>query len=358
MAYTRTTWVDGSAPALNAANLNNIEAGLVTLDTDKAPLASPTFTGTVATAASTATVAGFSLPHGTAPSTPVNGDLWTTTAGIYVRINGTTVGPLGSGGGGGTWGSINGTLSSQTDLQSTLDLKAPLASPIFTGTVTAPTIVGTDATDASSSTTGALKTAGGMGVAKSLYVGTDLAVGGQVVVSSVNQFRVGLQHSQTDGVFTSNLDSSNSILMLAGNGTGVAGIVRGYAASGTNASRTAVSNSRAGLTLSGILHNGTGYSTGATITLGTDSSGTVSGTSMPGRISFLTTANGATTATERMSINNAGLVTMNNDLTVSGATTVVSPTAAGSTGVRQITMSTATPGSGDGANGDVWLVYT
>jgi hypothetical protein len=31
------------------------------------------------------------------------------------------------------WGSITGTLSSQTDLQTALDLKAPLASPVFTG---------------------------------------------------------------------------------------------------------------------------------------------------------------------------------------------------------------------------------
>lgn len=42
-------------------------------------------------------------------------------------------------GGGGTWGSITGTLSSQTDLQSALDAKAPLASPTFTGTPAAPT---------------------------------------------------------------------------------------------------------------------------------------------------------------------------------------------------------------------------
>ena len=34
------------------------------------------------------------LPHGTAPTTPVDGDMWTTTAGLFVRINGATVGPL------------------------------------------------------------------------------------------------------------------------------------------------------------------------------------------------------------------------------------------------------------------------
>jgi len=43
------------------------------------------------------------------------------------------------GSGGGTWGSITGTLSNQTDLQAALNLKANLASPTFTGTPAAPT---------------------------------------------------------------------------------------------------------------------------------------------------------------------------------------------------------------------------
>lgn len=52
------------------------------------------FGGIVLTPASTAGTASLRLPHGTAPSSPVNGDIWTTTAGLFVRINGTTVGPL------------------------------------------------------------------------------------------------------------------------------------------------------------------------------------------------------------------------------------------------------------------------
>jgi hypothetical protein len=43
---------------------------------------------------SSGTVSCLRLPHGSAPSSPVNGDMWTTTAGLYVRINGVTVGPL------------------------------------------------------------------------------------------------------------------------------------------------------------------------------------------------------------------------------------------------------------------------
>lgn len=44
--------------------------------------------------ASTTAAASIRLPHGAAPTSPVNGDMWTTTAGLFVRINGGTVGPL------------------------------------------------------------------------------------------------------------------------------------------------------------------------------------------------------------------------------------------------------------------------
>lgn len=44
--------------------------------------------------ASTTALASINIPHGTAPTTPVNGDVWTTTAGMFARINGTTVGPF------------------------------------------------------------------------------------------------------------------------------------------------------------------------------------------------------------------------------------------------------------------------
>lgn len=44
----------------------------------------------ITTSASTTSTAGFNLPHGAAPTSPVNGDKWTTTSGEYVRINGVT----------------------------------------------------------------------------------------------------------------------------------------------------------------------------------------------------------------------------------------------------------------------------
>lgn len=49
-----------------------------------------TFSGQVVTSASTTVRASLNVPHGTAPTSPVNGDMWTTTAGVFIRINGIT----------------------------------------------------------------------------------------------------------------------------------------------------------------------------------------------------------------------------------------------------------------------------
>jgi hypothetical protein len=43
--------------------------------------------GKVGTIASTTANAGFNIAHGAAPTTPVNGDIWTTTSGVFARIN-------------------------------------------------------------------------------------------------------------------------------------------------------------------------------------------------------------------------------------------------------------------------------
>jgi hypothetical protein len=61
---------------------------------------SPTAKLTIA--ASTTSASSLNLAHGVAPTAPTNGDVWTTTTGMYTRINGSTVGPLGAGGGGGS----------------------------------------------------------------------------------------------------------------------------------------------------------------------------------------------------------------------------------------------------------------
>lgn len=71
-----------------------------------AALSGPTLTGTLIAVAPTTSFSSIRLPHGSAPSSPANGDVWTTTSGIYIQINGSTIGPLGTGSGGG--GTVSG----------------------------------------------------------------------------------------------------------------------------------------------------------------------------------------------------------------------------------------------------------
>lgn len=59
-----------------------------------------TMTGPLILPAGVAGAAPTRVPHGVAPTTPVNGDLWTTTAGLFARINGVTVGPFAASSGG------------------------------------------------------------------------------------------------------------------------------------------------------------------------------------------------------------------------------------------------------------------
>lgn len=49
-----------------------------------------TLAGELVTLASSTTRAGLNVPPGSAPTDPVNGDVWTTTAGLFARINGAT----------------------------------------------------------------------------------------------------------------------------------------------------------------------------------------------------------------------------------------------------------------------------
>src|SRR6185312_9023496 len=54
--------------------------------------------GALGIPASSALSATFNIIPGTAPVSPNNGDIWTTSAGIFTQVNGSTVGPLGTGG--------------------------------------------------------------------------------------------------------------------------------------------------------------------------------------------------------------------------------------------------------------------
>lgn len=73
-------------------NGNNIwHAGNLTIGNYALLNAPNTFVGLQQLAASAAGGATLRIPHGTAPTTPVNGDVWTTTTGLFIRVNGATV---------------------------------------------------------------------------------------------------------------------------------------------------------------------------------------------------------------------------------------------------------------------------
>ena len=79
-----------SAPVTSVAG----RTGAITLAvgdvSGAAALAGATFTGLVNTLASSTAGAGFRLPHGAAPTTPTDGDVWSTTGGLFWRQNAAT----------------------------------------------------------------------------------------------------------------------------------------------------------------------------------------------------------------------------------------------------------------------------
>lgn len=82
---------------LTPAQWNNLFASKQdTLGFTPLSTAGGTMTGRLITAAPGAQLAGLSLTPGTAPGAPTDGDLWATSTGLYVRINGATIGPLAS----------------------------------------------------------------------------------------------------------------------------------------------------------------------------------------------------------------------------------------------------------------------
>jgi hypothetical protein len=70
--------------------------------------------GKVSTIASTTANAGFNIAHGVAPTSPVNGDIWTTTGGIFWRQNGATKQAMNTGDTQTVSGSITFSNASQT----------------------------------------------------------------------------------------------------------------------------------------------------------------------------------------------------------------------------------------------------
>jgi hypothetical protein len=141
--------------------------------------------------ATTTSNASIRLPHGTAPSSPTNGDVWTTTSGLYVRVNGATVGPLTSGIT--TLSSIGATPNANGATISGQTLNLQPASGSFGGVVTTgnQTFAGvktfSDTSGSTSSSTGALIVGGGVGIAENLNVFGNVGSSGDLIASAAGK---------------------------------------------------------------------------------------------------------------------------------------------------------------------------
>ena len=91
-ALTAPTFPAVTGTLISSAYYNAVINDAVTgINTCLAKDGQNSMTGILRTVASAVGSAGLRVPHGTAPTSPADGDLWTTTAGLFVRINGATV---------------------------------------------------------------------------------------------------------------------------------------------------------------------------------------------------------------------------------------------------------------------------
>lgn len=242
--------------------------------------------------------APLNFPPGVAPTSPANGDAWFTSAGMFLRVNGSTVGPLAS--------AVSQTFNN----------------PTFTGTVTFP--------DASTWTS-----AGAQNLAH-LYVNRATDAGG----AQLFQVQGGAYLSSGLSLGTTTAAGTGAILATGGVSIGTAAAQTGGIAVNTATSAGSVSAAFLDFsTTARLFSTGASISTYAGVTVGqyhSDLSGartaslldTSGNTQFPGTVSlgnsstdFVTAAGGASGAT---------LSTNGGTLTVSsggGATTKLSDTA-------------------------------
>ena len=222
-----------------------------------------TFSGKVNFAASSAGTAGLNCGVGTAPSSPVNGDLWCTTTAMFVRINGSTV----QLGGGGTLTVPNGG-TGQTTFTANLPLIGNGASAIAQGTRSGNTTV--FGTVTGTTPNGACVSFDGAGNLQNAGVGACGGTGGSgtVSASTTNNLAVYTAAATVGGVATAN----NGVLVTSGAGIpSISSTLPAAVQGNITALGTIATGAWQSSTPVGALYGGTGVaqsSGSSTITLG------------------------------------------------------------------------------------------
>jgi len=168
---------------------------------------------------------------------------------------------------------------------------------VFTGG-----IVDISSTAASTSTsTGALIVDGGAGIAGNLNVGDRLIIGDTTPLAGV---------TTTGQIITSTVTAATPVLSLRVSSSAGNPIFGQFTSSGTPSAPTIVADGRGLGRNNWYGYDGSNYIIAASMIVSVD--GTPGLNDMPGRITFATTADGASSPTERVRINNAGNVGIGN----------------------------------------------
>jgi hypothetical protein len=272
--------------------------------TPYAPLAGATFTGLVTTVAATTATAGLNVPHGAAPTAPVNGDIWTTTGAVFARINAATKQLMTLSDTQTVSGSITFSNASQTLGNSTATGTINVASGATVSASTKTLNIGTGGVVGSTTTTilgpvlgASTTTIGGTTAASTLNLATgatltattkavNIGTGG--VAGSTTNIAIGTVSGGTNAItvngpttFTSSITAANNSITL---GSGTA---------------TSVFNFGNGATLSGstkAVELGTQGAAGSTTTIAIGGTAGTSTTTLNG------TTNGVTAAADTNSV--------------------------------------------------------
>lgn len=155
--------------------------------------------GLLLTTASATGTAGFRLPAGTAPTSPTNGDMWTTSSGLFVRINGATVGPLAAAGATQTTGTFQTTWPNSCTTTSTQNWR-------YVKTGTEITIQPTDQVDCTSDST-TFNTSGGTGLPSLAFPATATCLKADAANSGASVAAV-LQITTSGALFLANSNTN------------------------------------------------------------------------------------------------------------------------------------------------------
>jgi len=266
-----------------------------------------TMTGKLATSASTTVRAGFNVPAGTAPTAPVDGDMWSTTSGLFVRINGTTVGPLS--------GPSSGSFAATAPLSVTFPASVVTYACATCGVTTNP--LSQFASTTSAQLAGVISNETGSGA---LVFGTAPTLTGVTITTSFTATGlVGLTNLATQ--------AANTVVM---NGTGSVASPVAYAMSGCTGSANALQwTPGTGFTCAAITAAASSIAVGTTsITSGTtgrvlyDNGAVLGEYTITGTAGSVVMSSSPTIASPTFSGTVAGAGTIPNSVLVNAATTV------------------------------------